>query len=291
MFTGMRRYLLLVLGLLLTACSDDGGQADATLPDIGRDAAADISTPDQVPKPDAPPAAQICGTLKLPTDLPLSSGDLLVCNDAQCNAGTSDSTGAFCVAVTSADDYLFHALEQQAGGKHLGDLMVPVTVSASEVSTSATIDLGVMVMSEVGPAVLLDPATGGTLDLGSGAKLVVPAGATVLPPLKSDASVALAVLDPLKLHPRLVGALPGGKTPEAAFVIVPAAVSFSSPITFELPGPGGLTTGTTLDVVRVNVDNGKLELKGEATVDAGGKLVNASGKGLSALGVLVLVQQ
>lgn len=190
----------------------------------------------------------------------------------------------------SAGDYLFHALEQQAGGKHLADTMVPVTVSASDVGTSATIDLGTMVMVELGPVVKLDPATGGTLDLGSGAKLVVPAGATVLPPLKTDASVALAVLDPSKLHPLLVAALPGGKTPEAAFVIVPVDVTFSSPITFELPGPGGLTTGTTLDVVRVNEDNGKLEIKGEATVDASGKLVHASGKGLSALGVLVLVQ-
>jgi len=284
----LQRPHLLLATLLLWGCSDDNGGADTGLPDVGvTDTLPDKG--DQGPQPDAPITSEFCGQLVDTTGANVAGGDVIVCNDVECNTGTADGSGAVCVQVIKLGDYLFHATEREAAGKHLGDVMFPVALSAAEVGTK--VDLGTVTMPLLGAKVKLDPQSGGTLDLGGGAKLTVPAGATVLPPLSTEADVAFAALDTAMLHSKLVAALPGGKSPQAAFVIVPVGVSFTTPISFELPGPSALAVGTVLEIYRVHNETGKLELKGEAKVDSSDKLVNEAGKGLSALGVLVLVEK
>jgi hypothetical protein len=234
--------------------------------------------------------ARFCGSLEDEAGVPIQGGDVIVCNEHECHTDTAGTTGAFCVHVNKAGDYLFHAAEKEVGGKHYGDMMFPTKLSEAELQSKAKVDLGTIVMPLLGATKDLDPAAGGILDLGQG-KLTVPPGATVLPPLASEAKVALAVLDVAKLHPQLAASLPGGKTAEAAFVIVPIGVTFSSPVAFELPAPQGLAAGTALEIHRVHDEQGKLELGGEATVDGSGKLVDVSGKGLTALGVLLFAKK
>jgi hypothetical protein len=284
--------LCLSFALAAGACSDDDNGKPPPKDSSPQDTVGGTegSVPDQGPPADAMITARFCGSLEDEAGAPVEGGDVVVCNEHECHTGTAGVTGAFCVHVNKAGDYLFHAAEKEIGSKHFGDMMFPTELSEAELQSKAKVDLGTIVMPLLGAAQNLDPAAGGTLELGAG-KLTVPVGATVLPPLTTEAKVALAVLDAAKLHAQLAAAVPGGKTAEAAFVIVPIGVTFSSPVSFELPAPQGLAAGTALEIHRVHDEQGKLVLNGEATVDGSGKLIDVSGKGLTGLGVMVFVKK
>lgn len=294
---------VIALTLLLGACSDDSnntpddsgptldGAVDApTCTEGGACCTVGVDCPDQGPVPDAKPEASFCGVLEDEAGTIISGGDVLVCDVHTCRTDTTASDGSFCIFVADAGDYVFHATEREAGGEHYGDMLFPVTLGASEAAAAAKIDLGKVAVPLMGPAVKLDPQGGGTLDLGGGATLVVAAGATVLPPLKTEAQVAFRALDKAALHPRLLAAVPAGKSLEAAAVLVPVGVSFGAPATFELPLATGLAADTALEVYRINDEDGAVELKGQAKVSASDTLVNPSGGGLDALGLLLFVK-
>jgi hypothetical protein len=289
---------VLLVALLTAGCSDDSGVQDSgPTPDTGPPSDVLLDGPvgtDALPEaaPDAAPHASFCGTLVDSDNMKVEGGAIIICNEHECHYGTAGLTGAFCVNLAAPDDYLFHAKELKALGKHLGDVLFPLTLSAAEVQSAAKIDIGTVVMPLMGPEVKIDPPTGGTLSLGNGATLTVPAGAAVLPDLwTGEAFVALAEVPKSQLHPKLVGSLPAGVDPVATFLLVPVELTFTSPVAFALPAPAGLAAGTALDVYWVDFLTGKPTLHTDATVTAGGMITNTSGQGLTALGWLLFFEK
>lgn len=293
--------IIFALGCLLSACSDDGSETDAQLwadqgPPVGdtgngtQDGLTGDSLTDQGQTSDggSMAAAGFCGALRDQAGTPVDGVGIILCNDQECFSGVSESGGHFCVAVTVPGDYLFHSKDKEVGGKHLGDVMFPVPLSADDVATGTPKDLGQITMPQLGPSVSLDPEQGGTLSLGAGMTLTVPAGATVLPPLTLEANVAAATIDNTMLHSQLLDAISGKGDPAAVYLIVPVGVTFSSPASFQLPAPAGHPPGTLLEIIRVNDKTGQLQKLGEAEVDGSGtSMSDVSGTGLTALGWLL----
>jgi hypothetical protein len=143
----------------------------------------------------------------------------------------------------------------------------------------------------MGPTVSLDPDKGGTLNLVGDAKLVVPPGVAIPPPLSSSLEIALASVTSSEVHPNLLGSYPGPGTLVATRVLVPRETGFSSPVSYTLPGPGSLPAGTGLVVYRADEITGKLGKDGEATVNASGMLTDVPGKGLKGLGWLLFYKE
>jgi hypothetical protein len=293
--------IILTLGCLLSACSDDGSETDARISadqgpptGDGGNVTADGLTGDGLADQWQPTdsgsmaAAGFCGVLKDQSGTPVENVGVILCNDQECFADSSKTGGLFCVAVTVPGDYLFHSKDKEVGGKHLGDVMFPVPLSADDVAAGTPKDLGEITMPQLGPSVSLDPDQGGTLTLGTGMTLTVPAGATVLPPLMLEANVAVAKIDNTLLHPQLLSAISDKGNPAAVYLIVPVGVTFTSPASFELPAPAGIAAGTLLEIIRINDKTGQLQSAGEAQVDGSGSSMSAvSDKGLTALGWLL----
>jgi hypothetical protein len=287
---------LCILSLVLFACSDDSETPDAQIGDHGLadgsiEAAPNLeaSTPDG-PVADSTIPARVCGSLQDESGQPVAGGDVVVCNEHECRTGKAGSTGSFCVAVLVEGDYLFHIPEQKKSGKHLADVVFPIQVSAAEIAQAAKIDVGVVTAFVLGKTVTLDPAAGGTLNLGNGVILTVPAGVTEKPPLMADVNAGVAIVDISKIHPNLLASYAGSGTLVAALALVPLGVTFTSPIAFEMPAPSGLTAGTQLDILWANAETGKLEADGEASA-SGGKITDSAGKGPTALGWLLLYKK
>lgn len=290
------RIAICILTLSLFACSDDSETADARINDHGlSDGSIEAAVNPEASTPDGPVGdvtipARVCGSLQDESGQPVVGGDVVVCNEHECRTGTAGSTGSFCVAVMVEGDYLFHIPEQKKSGKHLADVVFPIQISAAEITQGAKKDVGVVTAHVLGKTVTLDPAAGGTLNLGNGVILTVPAGVTEKPPLMAAINAGVAIVDIAKIHPNLLASYTGSGTLVAALALVPLEVTFTSPIALEMPAPSGLTAGTQLEIHWAHAKTGKLEQHGEATV-TGGKITDLTGKGPTALGWLLLYQK
>jgi hypothetical protein len=297
----------LLFALAWAGCSDSGTSPDLKPTpdqpralDSGRDARLADRTPDRPPAvvdhpsacPAPPPAqsAYVVGTLVDDSGAPIKGGDLIICSHT-CYTGKTTAAGGFCVQLGEADTFLFHAVETVLSGKHYGDVLFPLTISAADFAAGARRDVGTVIQPVLGPSATLDPDTGATLALGGGATLTVPPGVAQPPPLSpGPKDVALAKMAPDKLHPLLLASRSGAATPMLGLSLVPLGVTFSAPVSFVLPATG-LTAGTSLDIYRANDKTGVLEAHGKAKVDASGQLVDDSGGGLKALGLFVFYAQ
>lgn len=296
----MRTYvapLFLSLVLALAGCSDDddsvtpdskvtpkdGGTGDkAVTPDQGPPA-------DQGPPPDAPVSAQICGYLETTQGSKLSGAPVLACNHYECNTDTTGTTGSFCVLLTRAERYVFHVTENKAGGKHYADVMFPFTVTAADLAAQKKYDVGKVIVPTIDKTVELTDKTSGTLDLGGGVKLTVEAGDTKLPALVTKGNAGAVVVGASLQHDWLKKAVPAGGTLAGAVAVVPVGVTFTKGATLEVPVTG-VADSTTLTAYWIDPDDGQVLDKGELTV-SGGVAKSVSGKGLKALGWLMLVKK
>jgi len=284
---------------MLVACSGDNAGTDAARPpsdrgpvDRPREISVDARAKADMPQPpDAGPRVDYCGILSSSGGKALANVGVIICDPHTCFSDTTDAKGSFCIAVNAAGDLMLHIGEVKTGADHFGDVIFPLAVSAAELAKGGQKDLGTLHAPAMGPAVTLDPASGGTLDLGSGAKLVVPPGVAAPPPLSSSCEVAFASVVSAQVHPNLLGSYPGQGTLVATRVLVPRETSFSSPISYVLPGPGSLPAGTGLVVYRADEITGKLGKDGEATVNASGMLTDVPGKGLRGLGWLLFYKE
>jgi hypothetical protein len=290
------RFAICILSLSLFACSDDSGAPDGGAGDLGPpDGSLEAALNLEASSPDGPAAdvtipARVCGSLQEASGQPIAGGDVVVCNEHECRSGAAGTTGSFCVAVMVEGDYLFHIPEQKKGGKHFADVVFPLQISADEIAQSAKIDVGVVTAHVLDKTLTLDPATGGTLDLGNGVILTVAPGVTEKPPLMAAINVGAAIVETSTIHPNLLASYSGSGSLVAALALVPLEVTFTSPIALEMPAPSGPTAGTSLDLLWANAVTGKLEQNGEATV-SGGKIVDLGGKGPTALGWLLLYKK
>jgi hypothetical protein len=296
---------LALLAIVAVGCSDSNTTADRSSPiDARVDTRPDVCDPKVQPfclapdlgrvdgprgdKPRAPDkqlAASFCGVVEDDKGAKVVGAEIIICKVA-CFSGSSVSGGAFCIDVDAADDYLFHAAERQVGAKHYGDTLFPVTMTAAEFAAHTKVDLGTIVQPLLGPAVALDPVNGGTLDLGGGSSLVVPAGVTTLPPLKPSVTVALATVAPSKIHPKLIASRTGAPAASLGATLTTLGVTFSSPVSYALAG-SGLASGTQLEVYKADDATGVLSAHGQAKVDTAGKIVDVSGQGITGLGWFV----
>lgn len=289
-----------LLVLMLVACSgndtgtdaarrpSDSGPVDRAA-ETGGDVRARADTP---PSPDAGPRVSYCGILSSsPGGKALGNVGIIICDPHTCFSDTTDANGSFCIAVNVAGDLMLHTDQVKAGADHFGHVIFPLVVSAADLAKGGQKDLGTLCAPKMGPTVTLDPDKGGTLDLGSDAKLVVPPGVAVPPPLSSGLDVALASVVSDQVHPNLLGSYPGQGTLVTTRVLVPRETGFSSPVSYMLPGPSSLPTGTGLVVYRADEITGKLGKDGEATVNASGMLTDVPGKGLRGLGWLLFYKE
>lgn len=269
--------LLSLLALLLAACSDDSQPAGDGPPAVdqgpaseglaGSDARRDKATDRALS--DTAPEAQVCGKLLDSGGAPMAGGDIIICIGSDvCSTATADSSGAFCVKADRAGEYLFHLTEKILGGKHYADVVFPLNISASEVSSRATIDLGTVTVPLITKVATLDLKAGGTLELEGGARLTVPPNSAVCPPLEDCTKVGLASVPAGKIHPRLLAERPGSPAPVLAYVLVRFDLVFSTAASFETPTPISASP-VTLKAYRASHSTGKLEAQGDATVTAG----------------------
>lgn len=288
----MRRILIhiSVLSLLLAAaCSDDnvpqdsGPSGDTKTPP--RDAAPDQPPikKDKGPDKPQPKAASICGWFASEQGIKLVGVGVIACNDHECHSATSGQTGSFCISVAQAYDYVVHATEIKIAGTHYGDVNFPITITKADIAANKNIAVDKIILPTIKKTVKIDVKNGGTLDLGAGVTLKVPAGSAKLPPLTTEADVGGRKIDKAILHKRMVGAQPAGKTAEAVYMVVPAEMTFKTPATLEATG-SGIAAGTKLDFYHVSIKDGKQKKMGEAAVDSAGKLVTSTGKGITETG-------
>jgi hypothetical protein len=290
-------------------CSDSGGQPDRGRPlDVRVDSRPDVCDPkiqpfclgpdlgrtdrrvdgprgDRPRPPDKQLTASFCGVVEDDKGNKIGGAEIIICK-VSCFSGSSGSGGTFCIDVDAPDDYLFHASEREVGAKHYGDTLFPVVMSAVDFAAQAKVDLGKIVQPLLGPAVALDPVKGGTLDLGGGSSLVVPAGAAVLPPLKPSVTVALATVPLAAIHAKLLASRSGAPAPALGAVLTTVGVTFTTPVSYALAS-SGLAPGTLLEVYKADDKTGVLGAHGQAKVDTAGKVVDVGGQGLSALGWFV----
>lgn len=274
----------------LPACSDDSQDPpDGTIArDVGPDApdpaemGVDL-TVDSTPV-DAGPTASMCAAIKYIGGAKAAGVDVIICNETECRTGTSGSTGSVCIPMTETGSFCFHVTEQKVSGKRLGDVLFPVSLSQAELAAGKPIDLGDVFVQEVGTGVLLDAKQGGTYNVGGGIELTVPAGAAKVNPLIPKPMLAGVVVDKQHIHPNMIAAK---ANLAAAYLVVPREITFSPGISFEGPAPAGLADGTALEIYAPDAETAKLDKVGEAKV-SGGKIVDVSGKGLTALGMLQL---
>jgi len=288
-------YLLVIS---LAACSDD----TTILPDSSppQDAAVDKQAGDTSKGPDSAPveasvtkAAQVVGKMQDEQGIGVSAA-IIICSVHECQTETANSNGSFTVLLTSADDYIFHVIEEKHGAKLLGAVAFRITVSAADVSQSKKINVGNVVMVTMGATKKLTAATinnAANLDLGNGMIIKIAANSAKLPPLITDADVAGAAVAKKNVHPKLLSTYTGTGDPVAIFLFVPARVSFKPAAAFELPITG-VAAGTKLsyygvdeDTDHVTKDTGMILLHGQAEVDStGNKIIPLSGNGFSRLG-------
>jgi hypothetical protein len=299
-----RRIVSLALtALALSCCSESGPSPDlGPTPDRPHalDSARDVRSADRAPDrtlaadqassyclaTPQPQQAFVVGSLVDDAGAPIAGGDIIICSHA-CYTGKSSAGGTFCIEVKESDEFLFHAVETTLSGKHYGDVLFPLAVSAAELAAGVRRDVGNVTQPLLGQTTTLDPATGGTLTLGGGATLSVPPGVAQPPPLSTGpCDVAYGRLAPDRLHPLLLASRAGAPTPTLGVSLVPVGVTFSTPVSFVVPA-SGLTAGATLDIYRANDKTGVLEAHGKAKVDTSGTLVDESGGGLNALGLFV----
>jgi hypothetical protein len=243
---------LAALGVALLAACGEGGANDGG----SREAQVDGRV-----------AARVCGWLEDQDGARLASIDVILCTTQECLSEASGASGAFCVVVAKADDYLLHVNERGGGAQHTADVLLPMPVTAAQVAAGDRIDVGRVVLPRLGATAALDLQAGGTLGLGGGDSLTVPANAAKLPPLVTKAEIALAAVDPAQVHPRLLAARPGA-TARAVFALVPLGATFSPPATYRLSIPGG-TPGAVYELFVADPKTGQLALHGEAKVVAG----------------------
>lgn len=284
--------------ILAVACSDDDvGQDIGTLVDLEKVADKGVDKallkqdtgPDKG-TPDMAKSASVCGWLANEKGIKLVGVGVIACNDHECHSASSSSTGTFCMHIETAADYVVHVTEIKVNGVNHGDVFIPLTITKADVAASKLFELGKVVLPVMGKTVALDVKNGGTMDLGSGVTLVIPAGSAKLPPLTTKADVAVAKIDKAIIHARLLAAQPAGKTAELVYLLVPAELLFKTPATLKIAS-SGLTAGTKLDYYHVDPKTGKLSKHGEAAVDSSGKLATSSGKGLEETGWLFFYKQ
>lgn len=237
-------------------------------------------------KPDAAPAARVCGELEDTEGAKNGDVNIIICNPDRCKTGTTNDDGSFCISISVSGDYLFHVEETTIGNKHYGDVLFPISLTSNEIAQRAKYEVGKVIQPILGKAINLDPKQGGSLSFDNGASLIIPAGVTSLPPLKENADVAMAQVPIGMVHPKLLASYAGKGTAVAAYLVIPLGVTFSSPISFSFPA-SNLSEGTSLEVLLANYKTGKLEGDGQATVDNSGKIVPLKDQGLRGLGWLV----
>ncbi len=263
--------------------ADQRADLPARLPDLGADARA----------PDTEAAAMICGQTINARREAVAARSAILCSEGECFNGSTDLNGKFCIAIYTAKPWVFHVLEEVHDGVSLSGVVFRLATTAADVAQRRRIDLGQVVLVQLGPHRTLDVQSGGTYKLGGGIVLKTAAGSTTLPLLASSADLAAAAVPTRDVHPWLLATGPAGKSPAASFTLSPPGVTFSSakPARYEFP-VSGLSPGTSLDLYGVpedtsmfDEDTGTMKLLGQAVVDSTGtRIVPATGQGLTLTG-------
>ena len=288
---------LLLLGLMafaLAGCSDD---ADPIIPDQGPDQGlpqkdgagnkdtgkkGDIATikPDTVPAK----AAQVCGYTEDSSGKLLTNHPVIVCNDnIGCWSDDTSGTGLFCVSLETAGEYVVHVTATARAGKQYLDTYFPQMVSQADITAEKKIDVGKFQVNNAAAALQdVDIPKGGTYDLGGGASVTIPAGATKKPPLEPGVKIGAAVVAAGKVHNNAGKHYKGSGTLAGAVSFYPLETTFTSPVSYKFPAMG-LKDGTKVELFFMSEKDGIYTKQGDGEVKAG-SVVNVAGQGLKNLG-------
>lgn len=281
---------LCLLAFVMAGCSDEG---DPVNPDQGPPKKDVNGKKETSPKKDItnpPPdtvkakAAQVCGFTEDSTGKLLTNHPVIVCNDhIGCWSDDTSGTGLFCVSLETAGEYMVHATATSRAGRQYLDTYFPQMVTQADINAEKKIDVGKFQVNHTAAAVTkVDVAKGGTYDLGGGASVTIPAGATKKPPLEPDVKIGAAVVPKGKVHKNAGTHYKGSGTLAGAVSFIPLETTFTSPVSYKFPSMG-LKDGTKVELFFMSEKDGIYTKQGDGEIKAG-SLVNVTGQGIKSLG-------